>query len=231
MKDIESLLALYVDKKHEYERFLEVVISYFRHEPSLNRETLPIIHSLKWRLKDPEHLRDKILRKQAQGETIDETNLFEKITDFAGVRILHLYQNQFIEVHEFIKKVVDEGDWRFVEQPVANTWDPESEGFFRKLGLRCDRRDSYYTSIHYLVKPNNERSYVCCEIQVRTLFEEIWGEIDHSINYPHPTTSLACKEQIKVLAKFISAGTRLADSIFKTYEEYKSNRERNDGHS
>ena len=40
------------------------------------------------------------------------------------------------------------------------------------------------------------------------------GEIDHTINYPHATNSIACKEQIRVLAKLVSTGTRLADSIF-----------------
>jgi Region found in RelA / SpoT proteins len=55
---------------------------------------------------------------------------------------------------------------------------------------------------------------VGCEIQVRTLFEEVWGEIDHALNYPQPTTSLPCKEQLRVLAKLASTGTRLADAIF-----------------
>ena len=73
------------------------------------------------------------------------------------------------------------------------------------------------------MRPNNAKSDVTCEIQVRTLFEEIWGEIDYTINYPHATNSIACKEQIRVLAKLVSAGTRLADSIFRTYDEYKSN--------
>ena len=73
------------------------------------------------------------------------------------------------------------------------------------------------------MKHNNEKSDVTCEIQVRTLFEEIWGEIDHTINYPHATNSIACKEQIRVLAKLVSTGTRLADSIFRTYDKYKNN--------
>jgi len=37
-------------------------------------------------------------------------------------------------------------------------------------------RVSYYTSVHYLVKPKEE-SNIICEIQVETLFEEIWGEL------------------------------------------------------
>ncbi|MCX4379221.1 MAG: hypothetical protein OSJ61_24145 [Lachnospiraceae bacterium] len=49
------------------------------------------------------------------------------------------------------------------------------------------------------------------------------GEIDHTINYPHATNSIACKEQIRVLAKLVSTGTRLADSIFRTYDKYKNN--------
>lgn len=224
MADIDKLIELYVEHKYEYEIFLDTVRSSLQHEPSLNKMPLPAIHSLKWRMKDPEHLRDKLQRKLEKGEDINENNLFEKITDFAGVRVLHLYQNQFIFIHQAIMKLVENGDWKFVEPPVANTWDPESEKYFQNIGLKCNRRDTYYTSIHYLVKPNNDRSHVGCEIQVRTLFEEIWGEIDHSINYPHPIESVACKEQLRVLAKFISTGTRLADSIFKSLEEYNKNK-------
>lgn len=77
----------------------------------------------------------------------------------------------------------------------------------------------YYRSVHYVVKPNNPNP-TCCEIQVRTLFEEIWGEIDHNINYPHKTDDIACKEQLRVLSKLVSTGTRLADSIFRTYEDH-----------
>jgi len=46
--------------------------------------------------------------------------------------------------------------------------------------------------------------------------EEVWGEVDHSINYPRPVDSIACKEQILALARSTSAATRLVDSIFAT---------------
>lgn len=220
MEDLESLVNQYKDHQHEYKRFMEAVIAYFKDEPALNKGPLPIIHSIKSRLKNPEHLRDKLQRKIEQGKQITADNLFSEVTDFAGVRILHLYPEQFVKIHEFIEANIKHGDWKYVEDPVANTWDPEYEKTYKSLGLTCNRRDTLYTSIHYLVKPNNDRTTVCCEIQVRTLFEEIWGEIDHNLNYPHPTNSIACKEQLKVLAKLVSAGTRLADSIYKSYEEY-----------
>lgn len=221
MENSDKLIELYKAHKHEFERFLRSVVSYFELEPSLHESHLPAIHSIKSRLKDPDHLRDKLERKEKDGREINEENLFQEITDFAGMRILHLYQNQFPLIHASIISQIENGDWSFVEPPKAYTWDPESVKFFKDLGLEVFAKDSYYTSIHYLVKPNNNRSIVCCEIQVRTLFEEIWGEIDHTINYPHPTDSVACKEEIRVLAKLTSTGTRLADAIFKSYDDYK----------
>ncbi|WMJ10000.1 RelA/SpoT domain-containing protein [Nitrosomonas sp. sh817] len=150
--------------------------------------------------------------------SITSENFFSQITDLAGVRVLHLYQDQFPLIHAFIKQKIESQDWFLAEKPTAYSWDPEAKEFFEKLELEVKVKESYYTSIHYLIKPK-ESSQICCEIQVRTLFEEIWGEIDHTINYPIPTQSRSCKEQLRVLSKLVSTGTRLADSIFRTNSE------------
>ena len=96
MADIDNLIELYEQHKFMYGRFLDNVHSFFLHEPSLNQPPLPVIHSLKWRLKDPEHLRDKLQRKLERGDEINEQNLFEKITDFAGIQ--DTYYTHFIEI-------------------------------------------------------------------------------------------------------------------------------------
>jgi putative GTP pyrophosphokinase len=218
---IEEAVSAYVEKQFEYKQFLASVLVFFQEHPELNKKPLPIIHSIKSRLKDPNHLSDKLKRKLADGKEINKGNIFTEITDFIGVRVLHLHQEQFININKSIQDKVNNGDWKFVEEPKALTWDPESTKFYTDLGLKTELRPTLYTSIHYIVKPNNQNS-ICCEIQVRTLFEEIWGEIDHTINYPHPTDSLACKEQLRVLAKLVSTGTRLADAIFRTNAEYEN---------
>jgi putative GTP pyrophosphokinase len=218
---IKNAVLAYVDKKFEYKQFLAGVEVFFKEHPSLNKKPIPIIHSIKSRLKEPSHLEEKLNRKLKKGIEIDENNIFETITDFIGVRVLHLHQQQFELINKAINDKIDTGDWVFVEPPKAFTWDPESESFYKGLGLETEVRDTFYTSIHYLVKPNN-KNFVCCEIQVRTLFEEIWGEIDHTINYPSPTESIACKEQLRVLSKLVSTGTRLADSIFKSHIEHQN---------
>lgn len=218
--DIKEAVEAYTQKLFDYEQFLAGILVFFQKHPALNKKPYPIIHSIKSRLKDPDHLEDKLHRNLKKGVVITKQNLFTSITDFIGVRVLHLYQDQFEPIHVAINEKVANGDWLFVEPPKAYTWDPESVLFYNNLGIKTELKETYYTSIHYLVKPNNQNS-ICCEIQVRTLFEEIWGEIDHTINYPHPTDSVACKEQLRVLAKLVSTGTRLADSIFRSHTDHE----------
>ena len=210
------LAYLNPEKQYELKAFLQTVLFFFENNPALKG----IVHSVKSRMKDPEHLKDKIQRKLKSGKIIDENNLFTVVNDLIGVRVLYLYQDQFQLIYnELLKKVDETKDWMFVEAPKAYTWDPETREYFEKLNIHTEVRDTYYTSVHYVIKPNNELSNITCEIQVRTLFEEIWGEIDHTINYPHQTEIIACKEQLRVLAKLVSTGTRLADSIFRTYND------------
>ena len=57
---------------------------------------------------------------------------------------------------------------------------------------------------------------------VRTLAEELWGEVSHTVNYPHKTHSIACNEQLAALARVASGCTRLVDSIFASESEHKA---------
>ena len=77
--------------------------------------------------------------------------------------------------------------YRLVEGPVAKTWDDESRKYFHKIGIKTEasKESTLYTSVHYVVQPNLKAKYTC-EIQVRTLADEIWGELSHAINYPYP---------------------------------------------
>lgn len=213
-KQINALTAAYVARKDEFELFRQQVAGFFQTSRLFNKPPLPLIHSIKSRLKDESHLAEKLNRKWPES-TITPKNLFNEITDFAGVRVLHLHTEQFKQIHEGITKHISDGFWVLVEPPTAYTWDPEATAFFKSLGLNVVTRETYYTSIHYVVKPHSDTD-LTCEIQVRTLFEEVWGEIDHALNYPHKTNSIACREQLRVLAKLASTGTRLADAIFKT---------------
>ncbi|WP_288654084.1 MULTISPECIES: RelA/SpoT domain-containing protein [Pantoea] len=207
---------------HLYELFNDKIISIINRDKRLKS----LIHSFKNRFKDEEHLRKKIIRKnledlgrpaKEQVGPITPQNIMNRITDICGVRIIHLYQAQFESIHQAIMDYVEQGEIFLYEQPKAYTWDPEYRESFSALGLDSILRGSLYTSVHYVVKPRAD-SDVTCEIQVRTLFEEAWGEIDHTLNYPTETNNIAVQEQLKVLARIVGAGTRLSNAIFKISE-------------
>lgn len=210
---LNAVTTAYLARKDEIDLFRQQVVGFFETSRHFSGQPLPLIHSVKSRLKDPEHLSEKVKRKWKK-KKIGPKNLFRAVSDLAGVRVLHLYTEQFSNIHSAIQKHITDGYWILAEVPIAYSWDPETTKYFQNLGLKAETRESYYTSIHYVVKPH-AKTDICCEIQVRTLFEEVWGEIDHALNYPTETPVMACREQLRVLAKLASTGTRLANSIFK----------------
>lgn len=97
MNTEEKVLLAYLnpEKQYELKAFLQTVLFFFENNPALKG----IVHSVKSRMKDPEHLKDKIERKRKNGEIIDESNLFTVVNDLIGVRVLYLYQDQFELIH------------------------------------------------------------------------------------------------------------------------------------
>lgn len=223
--EITACLDRYKREEKAIRNFGISVVKFFEDDESLfghnSGETSPI-HSIRWRGKSPEHLREKLIRKKVrENRTISAANLLKEVTDLFGVRVLHLYGHQLSSIHSSIMDYVQAGHWVFFETPKAYTWDPEEHERLGKLGLTSTMKPSYYTSVHYVVKPREDTD-IACEIQVRTLFEEVWGELDHTINYPEDTTSVACREQLLVLAKVVGAGTRLVDALFRSHEEHRN---------
>ena len=68
----------------------------------------------------------------------------------------------------------------------------------------------HYRSVHYIVKYQG----VYMEIQIRTLFEEGWGEIDHHILYPYKKSDPMLTEFSELLNRLSGMGDEMA-SFFK----------------
>lgn len=210
---IGKLASILEAQREPFNRFRKNLISFFAEDPAVSKH----VHSVRSRMKDADHLRTKLARKLGEGVDITEDNVFNKITDFAGVRVLHLYQSQFAQIHAALLSQISAGEFSLFEPPKAYTWDPDASRFFSEgIGLEVEVKKTLYTSVHYVLKPRPD-TVVTCEVQIRTLFEEVWGEVDHSMNYPFETDVFACKEQIKVLARFVAAGGRLVEAIMNTH--------------
>ncbi|WP_080960596.1 RelA/SpoT domain-containing protein [Xanthomonas arboricola] len=218
LKNISALVQYYEDNKRVFESLVYQLNGHIEASDKLKE----LVHSVKGRVKDPAHLYDKLVRKglehKINGRSFpySKENLFKSVNDLAGFRILHLHTKQVKDIDKELQRIFEEQRWILLEGPAARTWDDESKQYFKDIGFDTVDSESMYTSVHYVVQPNS-RSETTCEIQVRTLMEEVWGEVDHKINYPKKSESESCKEQIKVLARVTSSCSRLVDSIFLSH--------------
>lgn len=141
------------------------------------------VHSIRKRVKDPEHLIEKIIRKSIEKPKlkINVNNYDKVITDLIGIRILHLFKEDWVPIHQKIIKT-----WNLQEKPQANIRKGDREDVFSKYRCEIKEHKYGYRSVHYLIAyPFTKDEKKTVEIQVRTLFEEAWSEIDHTIRYPY----------------------------------------------
>ena len=207
---IDDAVGYFMDNRHLFALFAESLMSCFEKDPKLGE----YIHFIKYRIKDEKSLRAK-LEKRIRANS-GEQGLVDGITDFAGLRIVHLHMDQLSSMHPLVLDVLKEQKFELLETPKAYCWDREYEDLFRRIGVEAVQRDSMYMTVHYDIMAN-QRKRVTCELQVRSLMEELWGEVSHRVNYPKESPSVSCQDQLKVLARLTSGCGRLVDSIFKTH--------------
>ncbi|MGI2107314.1 RelA/SpoT domain-containing protein [Shewanella frigidimarina] len=147
----------------------------------------PKVHSVRWRVKDPEHLMEKIVRKTAKDTKsyneiylgINVDNYHEIVTDLVGVRALHLFKDDCFGIDEYLCNL-----WTTKEQPVyyVRSGDDNNTGLER---FEVKTHPAGYRSIHYVFESTPLKQKIYTEVQVRTIFEEGWSEIDHEVRYPN----------------------------------------------
>lgn len=145
------------------------------------------VHSVRWRVKDVDHLLLKIIRKSHEGaekyKNICVENYRSVLTDLVGIRALHLYKEDFLKIDSQIRK---NHNLAPDEKPII--YIRKGDEFLEKgIGgelFEIKEHDAGYRSIHYILKSQPQKDVIFSEIQVRTIFEEGWSEIDHNLRYP-----------------------------------------------
>lgn len=172
------------------------------------------IHSIKKRIKSDESLAEKILKKRRSGKIVTSANVLKEITDICGVRLIHIFPQDINVINTHINKCIEDMGWHLREKPKAYSWDPESVEYLKSLNLKCYLKPSYYTSVHYIVSPR-KASLFTCEIQVRSLLEELWAEVDHRVKYKSNKLEMRETEHLAVLARLVSAGSKIVSSLYR----------------
>ena len=168
-------------------------------------QAVPAVHSLNTRIKRGEHIIAKMIRKKLQRPelTFEISSYEELITDLIGIRALHLFKDEWRMIHDFII-----AEWELHEQPIAyvRSGDPTALlNAFADAKFRVEEHPFGYRSIHYVIESRPAKRTELAELQIRTIFEEGWSEIDHRVRYPRQSDD-------PYLAEFLTIFNRLAGS-------------------
>lgn len=175
---MENIYDDFISYKDTYETQAEFIASTLRNHKK--------IHSVKSRVKDADRLIEKIIRKtqnrrEKHGADFQFSveNYKEEITDLIGIRAIHIFKEDWENIHNFILST-----WK-INEITANVRDGDDTRRFEELDIQIQSRKSGYRSVHYLIEFFPTSQKVIAEIQVRTIFEEGYGEIDHQLRYSH----------------------------------------------
>ena len=149
----------------------------------------------------------KVLRLKSEEA---EKNNFVELTDMMGIRVICAFLEDLSEVEQQIKDnfVVKEVEYKGAQQS------------FREFG---------YESVHVLVSipkdcmPKNCQlplpESLVCEIQIRTILQDAWAEVEHELIYKSEFTPFDMPLRRKLAS--MNASLTLADIIFQEIRDYQ----------
>ncbi len=156
-----------------------------------------------WRVKELNHFLEKIERK-------GYAEPFKENEDFAGIRVVCRYTPELDQVCAIIKAqfaVVTEED----------------------VSERLDVNEMGYLGRHYVVRlvddwqgPHYDGlSALKCEIQVRTICQDAWAQIDRHLNYASPySLPQPIKRELYRMAVLLETAQQSFDGIVAKRDEY-----------
>lgn len=202
-------------REYKYNKYLDIMKEFI--ENYLENTEAAKIHSYRARVKDPEHLAVKIIRRKQSNykkyKRLNENNYEKFVTDLIGVRCFILFKSEWENFHQFVLSHFENNVEYYITDCISDFDEDEKHNYIAekpKVHIRSgDVRDIYekilppdcvvddkiYRSVHYILKYKG----VYLEIQVRTLFEEGWGEVDHAIRYPNYQADPIFKEYTELL--------------------------------
>lgn len=167
-------------------------------EASLRADTSLKLHSVSWRLKD----RDSLARKLARPDR-NYTDLWT-ITDLVGLRVITYFEEGVDRVGELIEATM----------PVDFTHSTDKR--------RRTSTEFGYRSLHYVVRALGELpERACFEVQVRTVLEHAWAEIEHDLGYKaSEEVPAAVRRRLSRLAGLLELADQEFGAIRRDLEGY-----------
>ncbi|MGB5138439.1 MAG: hypothetical protein WBP29_07900, partial [Candidatus Zixiibacteriota bacterium] len=162
------------------------------------------VQRIRVRVKQPSAVVRKVMAKPIQYSRGFCNDSFRSMTDAVGARVV-VY---FLSSLPLIDREIRECGW-FDISPDKPPHAYMSEHTLRTLGLTMDCRTkaSGYCSIHYVVRLRDKDEIAgeqpWFELQVRTLTQDLWAEIEHLLGYKYHTSSPMAQGQLQVIGRML----------------------------
>lgn len=240
---LEEIYTDFVSYNNELEKIKAEILTI------LNDSLKGQVHSIRARVKDPDHLMEKIIRnvneKPDKYADINVENYNKIITDLIGVRIIILNKHDWREIHKSLLKIFKNDPKRYA---VENKDIELNYDKYPEYVPRTQKIQSYHAEkpVVYITSEEDREIYqddnlkidvakkhyrsihyiirfgsIYFEIQVRTLFEEGWLEFDHRIKYPYDKDNIKKQEYIEILSSLAVAADRLISFYADNEDDFK----------
>jgi len=213
----EAILISFLNEKEKYKKLAEYIVQLIQDDPSSPKESL---HTIIYRIKDELRLIEKINRLNEELEAgvplIMEKNYQARVGDLLGVRIICLRLSDVEKVEAYIKLLSEENILSFVKGPDQKRSFILPVNPVDSIPDDIDLRYSGYSSIHYQMElgENSDASPglkgLLFELQLRTILEEAWSEIDHKYRYMRSRIGVNLPEHIHMGFYNLSAYLQVA---------------------
>lgn len=180
----DGIVLAFLRAQPRYARLGSLVLGVIEGDVTLPRGT---VYALKHRLKAEDRLIEKIELHAAQLKTqVGPDDYADVVDDLLGIRVICLLPSAVALVDGLIRSLVAERRLEFVHEPqLKRTFDIPVNPKERTESA-VDLQYTGYASNHYVIRAGPNSGFppdligLKAEIQVRTIFEEAWGEVDHA---------------------------------------------------
>ena len=228
----EAILIAFLQEKEKYKRLAEYIVDLIEDDPSTPKESL---HTIIYRLKDELRLIEKITklniaRLGTDLPAISKKNYQECIGDLLGVRIICLRLSDIGKIEGYLKLLSEENILHFTQGPDQKRSFilPDAPGSSIEDGTNL--RYTGYSSIHYQIQLGDncdapaELKKLQVELQLRTILEEAWSEIDHKYRYVRSRSGFKLPEHIHAgfynLSAYLQVAAHQAEYLCRSSEAY-----------
>lgn len=159
--------------------------------------------TLKYRIKGFDSFYEKLLRRSRECRSGEEV----LITDMLGVRVVCPFMEDLIVVEETLRAAFEITE---VERKGSHLGETEFgySSVHLLIALPQDIRDGFHL----------DRKWIC-EVQLRTILQDAWAEVEHELVYKAELTPLDNKLRRKLAA--LNANLTLSDIIFQEIRDYQ----------